>query len=44
MDRYGITGADAFRRIQKRSMDTRRLMHEVVEAILLASEMDRSEE
>lgn len=41
MDRFGLSEADAFRRIQKRSMDTRKSMREVAEAILLASEMEK---
>jgi AmiR/NasT family two-component response regulator len=40
MDRHGLSEAEAFRRIQKRSMDTRKSMREVAEAILLASEID----
>ncbi len=39
MDRYGISEAEAFRRIQKRSMDSRKPMHEIAEAVLLTSEM-----
>jgi response regulator NasT len=41
MDRYGLSESEAFRRIQKRSMDSRRTMREVAEAILLASEMEK---
>lgn len=41
MDRYGLTESEAFRRIQKRSMDNRKSMKEVAEAILLASEMEK---
>jgi two-component system, response regulator PdtaR len=41
MDRYGLTEAEAFRRIQKRSMDNRKSMKEIAEAILLASEMEK---
>ena len=33
---FGLSEADAFRRIQKRSMDTRKTMREIAEAILLA--------
>jgi len=36
MDRQGLTEAEAFRRIQKMSMDNRRPMKEVAEAIILA--------
>ena len=39
MERYTLNEAEAFRRIQKRSMDTRKSMKEVAEAILLADEM-----
>jgi AmiR/NasT family two-component response regulator len=39
MERYSLSEAEAFRRIQKRSMDTRKSMKEVAEAILLADEM-----
>lgn len=41
MDRFGLNEAEAFRRIQKRSMDNRKSMKEVAEAILLASEMEK---
>lgn len=41
IDRYGLSEVEAFRRIQKRSMDSRKPMREVAEAILLASEIDR---
>jgi AmiR/NasT family two-component response regulator len=44
MDRFGLSEADAFRRIQKRSMDTRKTMREVADAILLASEMEKDTE
>ena len=40
MNRYGLSESDAFRRIQKRSMDSRKSMREVAEAILLASELE----
>lgn len=40
IDRYGLSEVEAFRRIQKRSMDSRKPMREVAEAILLASEID----
>jgi response regulator NasT len=39
MERYSLSEADAFRRIQKRSMDSRKSMKEIAEAILLADEM-----
>jgi two-component system, response regulator PdtaR len=42
MDQYGLKEADAFRRIQKLSMDTRKSMREIAEAILLAREIDKS--
>ncbi len=41
IDRHGLSEVEAFRRIQKRSMDSRKPMREVAEAILLASEIDR---
>src|SRR5436190_14840486 len=40
MERYSLSEADAFRRIQKRSMDTRKSMKEIAEAVLLADEME----
>lgn len=40
MERHGLSEAEAFRRIQKRSMDSRKSMKEVAEAILLANEID----
>jgi len=39
MDQYSMKEADAFRRIQKLSMDTRKSMKEIAEAILLAQEI-----
>jgi two-component system, response regulator PdtaR len=39
MERHGLSEAEAFRRIQKRSMDSRKSMKEVAEAILLADEV-----
>jgi AmiR/NasT family two-component response regulator len=36
MDTQGLTEADAFRKIQKMSMDKRRPMKDVAEAIILA--------
>jgi response regulator NasT len=41
MDAYGLKEAEAFRRIQKLSMDTRKSMREIAEAILLAKEVQR---
>ena len=38
MDTQGLTEADAFRKIQKMSMNTRKPMKEVAEAIILAQE------
>jgi response regulator NasT len=38
MDTQGLSEAEAFRRIQKLSMDTRKPMKEVAEAIILAYE------
>jgi len=39
MTRRGISGQDAYRWIQKRSMDTRKSMSEIAEAIVLTEEM-----
>ena len=39
---YSLKEADAFRRIQKLSMDSRKSMREIAEAILLASEIDKN--
>ena len=39
MDRHGLSEAEAYRRIQKMSMDNRRPMKEVAEAIILAYEV-----
>jgi response regulator NasT len=36
MDQYGLTEQDAFRRIQVQSMNLRKTMREVAEAIILA--------
>ena len=41
MSRSGLSEPEAFRRIQKHSMDTRKTMREVAEAIVLSSEMDQ---
>jgi two-component system, response regulator PdtaR len=41
MSRSGLSESEAFRRIQKHSMDTRKTMREVAEAIVLASEMEK---
>jgi len=41
MDRHGLSEAEAFRRIQKMSMDNRRPMKEVAEAIILAHEVSK---
>jgi response regulator NasT len=40
MDTQGLTEHDAFRRIQKMSMNTRRPMKEIAEAIILAHEVE----
>ena len=40
MERYSLTEPEAFRRIQKRSMDTRRSMKDIAEAVLLADELE----
>jgi len=39
MDSQGLKEAEAFRRIQKLSMDARKSMREVAEAILLAHQV-----
>lgn len=39
MEKSGIREADAFRRIQTQSMNTRKSMREIAEAIILASEV-----
>jgi response regulator NasT len=41
MDQYNLKEADAFRRIQKLSVDIRKSMREIAEAILLAREVDK---
>jgi response regulator NasT len=40
MDTQGLTEQEAFRRIQKMSMNTRRPMKEIAEAIILAREVE----
>ena len=40
MDRHGLKEDEAFRRIQKLSMDSRKSMREVAEAILLARQAE----
>ncbi len=44
MDTQGLSEAEAFRRIQKLSMDTRKPMKEVAEAIILAYEATKKHE
>lgn len=44
MDTQGLTEQEAFRRIQKMSMNTRRPMKEIAEAIILAHEVKESKE
>ena len=39
MTKKGLTGAEAFQRIQKQSMNTRRSMRDIAEAILLTEEI-----
>ena len=39
MDRRGISGEEAYRWIQKRSMDTRKSMLEIAEALILSEEL-----
>lgn len=43
MDTQGLSEHDAFRRIQKMSMNTRRPMKEIAEAIVLAHDMEGEE-
>lgn len=38
-DRHGLSEAEAFRRIQQQSMNTRKPMREIAEAIIIASEL-----
>jgi response regulator NasT len=38
MDAHGLSESEAFRKIQKMSMNTRRAMKEVAEAIILAKQ------
>ena len=40
MDKHGLREDEAFRRIQKLSMDTRKSMREVAEAVLLARQVE----
>jgi response regulator NasT len=42
MDTQGLTEAEAFRKIQKMSMNTRKPMKEIAEAILLTHQMEKS--
>lgn len=39
MDRHGLRENEAFRRIQQQSMNTRKSMREIAEAIIIASEL-----
>ena len=41
MDTQGLKEAEAFRKIQKLSMNTRKSMREVAEAILLANQVGK---
>jgi response regulator NasT len=43
MDKYKLTEQEAFRRIQKLSMNNRKSMREVAEAILLAEEVNQNQ-
>ncbi len=42
MDKQGLTEAEAFRKIQKMSMDNRKAMKEVADAIILAHQVGQS--
>ena len=44
METHGLRESEAFHRIRKTSMDTRKSMREVAEAVLLAHEMERGNE
>jgi response regulator NasT len=44
MQKLGITEPEAYRKIQKASMNSRKSMREMAEAIILASDMDLEEE
>ncbi|HEY8325752.1 MAG TPA: response regulator [Ktedonobacterales bacterium] len=44
MEKYKLTEHEAFRRIQKLSMNNRKSMREVAEAILLAEEVNQNQE
>ena len=44
MDTQGLKEADAFRKIQKLSMNTRKSMREIAEAILLTHEVERGKD
>ena len=41
MDRHGLREQDAFRKIQQQSMNSRKPMKEIAEAIIIASELER---
>jgi response regulator NasT len=41
METQGLTEAEAFRKIQKMSMNTRKPMKEIAEAILLTHQMEQ---
>lgn len=42
MERLGISGEEAYRRIQRQSMNTRRGMQEIAEAIILTHELEKN--
>jgi response regulator NasT len=42
METHGLKEAEAFHRIRKASMDTRKSMREIAEAILLAHQLEKS--
>jgi response regulator NasT len=44
MDSKGMTEAEAFRKIQKMSMDTRRPMKEIARAIIITHEAEKQSE
>ncbi len=42
MDKHGLREQEAFRRIQQQSMNSRKPMREIAEAIIIASELDHA--
>lgn len=44
MDKFGITENEAYRRIQKISMNARKSMREIAEAIILAKDLETEQD